>query len=108
MGDIPSRSADANAGGPGSSRSAGTGVSPIPSAGPPLGGGGALPRKKSFGMEAGFRGLSIGAGAMVLVIIVAIGFFLVSKAVPALRANTENFLTYTSWFPNDADPNFGI
>ncbi|GLY96933.1 phosphate ABC transporter permease subunit PstC [Actinoplanes sp. NBRC 103695] len=112
MGDIPSRSATTPAGEPGvtgrHARPAGTGVSPNAPAGPSLGGGGALPTKKRFGMEAGFRGLSTAAGAMVLVIIVAIGFFLVSKAVPALQANTENFLTYKAWFPNDAEPNFGI
>ena len=59
-------------------------------------------------METGFRALSTSAGAMVLVIILAIAIFLVSKAVPALRANTENFLTYKAWFPNDTQPKFGI
>jgi len=59
-------------------------------------------------METGFRGLSVSAGSMVLVIIVAIAIFLISKAVPALQANTANFLTDTKWFPNDAKPNFGI
>ncbi|GGQ42539.1 phosphate transport system permease protein [Couchioplanes caeruleus subsp. azureus] len=59
-------------------------------------------------METGFRGLSTAAGAMVLVIIVAIAIFLVSKAVPALSANTENFLTYKAWFPNETEPRFGI
>jgi phosphate transport system permease protein len=92
MGDHPSRSADANAA----------------DTGPPLGGGGGLPRKTRFGMEAGFRGLSTASGAMVLVIIIAIAIFLVSKAVPALRADTESFLTYTAWFPNEAGPRFGI
>ncbi|BCJ53757.1 phosphate transport system permease protein [Actinoplanes sp. NBRC 14428] len=117
MGDFPSRSANANAGGPGvTSRhagSAGPGVPPIPPDDrlgnrPPLGGGGALPTKARFSMESGFRGLSTAAGAMVLVIIVAIAIFLVSKAVPALSANTENFLTYKAWFPNEAEPRFGI
>ena len=59
-------------------------------------------------METGFRSLSTAAGAMVLVIIVAIAIFLISKAIPALRANTENFLTYQAWFPNDDKPRFGI
>ena len=44
-------------------------------------------------MESGFRGLSTAAGAMVLVIIVAIAIFLISKAVPALQADKANFLT---------------
>jgi phosphate transport system permease protein len=59
-------------------------------------------------MESGFRGLSTAAGAMVLVIIVAIAIFLISKAVPALRADHANFLTTKEWFPNDAQPRFGI
>ena len=113
MGDTPSRSANPEAGGrvvtARHSRTAGSGVSPIPPHdSTPLGGGGALPRKTRFGMEAGFRGLSIAAAAMVLVIIVAIAIFLVSKAVPALRADNANFLTAKEWFPNDAQPRFGI
>jgi phosphate transport system permease protein len=74
----------------------------------PIGGGGALPRKARVSMETGFRGLSTAAGAMVLVIIVAIAIFPISKAVPSLHADTENFLTYKQWFPNDAKPAFGI
>ena len=103
MGDTLSRSANTGAGG----QAAGTGVSSIGPAGP-LGGGGALPTKKRFGVEAGFRGLSTAAGAMVLVIIVAIAIFLISKAVPALSADTENFLTFKQWFPNETAPRFGI
>ena len=112
MGDSPSRSTSALAGGPGvtgrHARSAGTGVSPRSPAGPPVGGGGALPSKTRFSLESGFRGLSVVAGAMVLVIILAIAIFLVSKAVPALRADKVNFLTARQWFPNDAEPKFGI
>jgi phosphate transport system permease protein len=113
MGDNPPRSANTNAGGPTvtarHSRAAGGGVSPIP---PddlnPIGGGGALPKKTRFGMEAGFRGLSTAAGAMVLIIIVAIATFLISKAIPAIHADKSNFLTTKDWFPNDASPHFGI
>ncbi|HET6483059.1 MAG TPA: phosphate ABC transporter permease subunit PstC, partial [Actinoplanes sp.] len=112
MGEHPSRSENASAGGRGVTRrhspAAGTGVSPGSYDEPPFGGGGALPKKARFSMESGFRGLSVAAGAMVLVIIVAIAVFLISKAAPALSANTENFFTYQKWFPNDADPNFGI
>ena len=116
MGDNPSRSADAEAGGPGVTNghtgSAGLGVSPgatLP-AGPPdgMGGGGALPRKTRFGMETGFRTLTSAAGAMVLVIIVAIAVFLIARAAPALSANTVNFFTYEGWSPNSAQPAFGI
>jgi phosphate transport system permease protein len=74
----------------------------------PLGGGGALPKKARFSMESGFRGLSLSAGVMVLVIIVAIAIFLISKAIPALNADQSNFLTTKEWFPNDAKPHFGI
>jgi phosphate transport system permease protein len=114
MGDFPSRSANSHAGAPTvtarHSRGAGNGVSPLPPDDDfnPLGGGGALPKKARFGMEAGFRGLSTAAGAMVLVIIVAITIFLISKAIPALRADDANFLTTKEWFPNDASPRFGI
>ena len=112
MGDYPSSSTDANAGGPGvtgrHARPAGTGVSPSSYEEPPIGGGGALPKKSRFSMETGFRGLSTAAGAMVLVIIVAIAIFLISKAVPALSDNTVNFFSYEQWFPNDTEPKFGI
>jgi phosphate transport system permease protein len=113
MGDNPSRSADTSAGGPvvtaRHSRAAGGGVSPTPPDDlTPIGGGGALGKKTTFGMEAGFRGLSTAAGALVLVIIVAIAAFLISKAIPAIRADKSNFLTTKEWFPNDASPHFGI
>ena len=113
MGDYPSRSANSEAGGSGVTArhggTAGSDVSPISPASPsPFGGGGGLPKRARFSTENGFRGLSRAAGAMVLVIIVAIAIFLISKAVPALRANTENFFTYEKWFPNEAKPNFGI
>jgi phosphate transport system permease protein len=112
MGDYPSRSDNAFAGGTGvtgrHARSAGTGVSPSSYQEPPIGGGGALPKKTRFSMESGFRGLSVAAGAMVLVIIVAIAVFLISKAIPAIKDDHENFLTFKTWFPNDAQPRFGI
>jgi len=112
MGEHPSRSENASAGGPGvtrrHSRAAGTGVSPGSYDEPPFGGGGALPKKARFSMESGFRGLSVAAGAMVLVIIVAIAVFLISKALPAINADTENFLTFKQWFPNETSPKFGI
>ncbi len=112
MGDNPSRSTNAIAGGSGVPgrhvRSAGNGVSPSSYEEPPLGGGGALPKKQRFSMESGFRGLSLAAGSMVLVIIVAIAVFLISKAVPAIRADKANFLSSKTWFPNDSPPTFGI
>jgi phosphate transport system permease protein len=75
----------------------------------PLADATSLPRKRRFGAESLFRSLSTGAGTMVLVIIVAITVFLIVKAVPALRANTANFLTYKDWFPDDPTaPKFGV
>ncbi|GAA4593962.1 phosphate transport system permease protein [Actinoplanes octamycinicus] len=112
MGDYPSRSVNATAGDLGvtgrHARGAGSGMPPGSYDEPPFGGGGALPKKARFSMETGFRGISRAAGAMVLVIIVAIAVFLISKAVPALSADTENFLTYNRWNPNAAEPAFGI
>lgn len=120
MGDIPHRSVDIATGGSGvitsHARPAGaalsTGVPATSSNRAPdgrgMGGGGALPRRRAFGAERAFHGLTVVAGATVLVIIVAIAIFLVAKAVPALRANTVNFFTFEGWFPNDAEPRFGI
>ena len=55
-----------------------------------------------------FKGVSVTAGCTVLLIILAIGAFLVVQAVPALRANTANFLTEKKFFPNVPRPAFGI
>src|SRR6266536_4072325 len=75
----------------------------------PLGGGGALPGRRRFGPESVFRSFTTASGAVVLVIIVAIAIFLVAKAVPALKVNQANFLTYKDWFPDDTEhPRFGI
>src|SRR5690349_13723026 len=112
MGDYPSRSENATAGDLGvtsrHAQGAGSGVSPSRYEEPPVGGGSTLPKKSRFSMETGFRGLSTAAGAMVLVIIVAIAVFLISKAIPAIQDDHENFLTYNRWSPNEASPAFGI
>jgi phosphate transport system permease protein len=55
-----------------------------------------------------FRGVSIVAGATVLALMAAIAAFLVYQAVPALRANTVNFLTFGKWFPDETPSQFGI
>ncbi len=82
-------------------------ASAVPPTEPPTGLGG-LSRRR-FGIEPVFRFLTTGAGILVLAIIVAIGGFLIVKAVPALRADDANFFTYRQWFPNDpAHPRFGI
>ena len=48
------------------------------------------------------------AGALLVVLIVAIGVFLVVEAVPALRSNTASFLTTRTFLPEDTQPAFGI
>jgi phosphate transport system permease protein len=74
-----------------------------------LGGGGALPTRQRFGAESLFRWFTTASGATVLVIIVAIATFLITKAIPALRADKVNFWTYLNWFPDDpVAPKFGI
>ncbi|MGC5019888.1 phosphate ABC transporter permease subunit PstC [Micromonospora sp. DT47] len=119
MGDIPPRSADASTGGSRVTdrhvRLAGSAVPADLSAMPtsrdprgPIGGGGALPRRQKFGAETVFRLLTMAAGSVVLITIVAIAIFLITKAVPALRANTVNFFSFEGWFPNDPEPKFGI
>jgi phosphate transport system permease protein len=89
----------------------GGGAHRIPNQGPrrSLGGGGALPKRRRFGGDNVFQWLSTGAGSVVLVIIVAIAIFLIAKAIPALRADKANFLSYKEWFPDDpTSPKFGI
>ncbi|MET7832990.1 phosphate ABC transporter permease subunit PstC [Micromonospora sediminicola] len=119
MGDTPHRSAHAGTGGTpvatsherpagASARVAERSGNPLGRPGGDLGGGGGLPRARAFGAERAFRGLTLAAGTTVLVIIAAIAIFLIAKAVPALRANTESFWTFEGWFPNDDPPKFGI
>jgi len=74
----------------------------------PTGGGGALPPPSRLGADRIFRGVTTAAGSIVLVVIVAIAVFLVARAIPALRADDANFLTYKEWFPNNDPARFGI
>ncbi|AWS46622.1 phosphate ABC transporter permease subunit PstC [Streptosporangium sp. 'caverna'] len=72
-------------------------------------GGSALGRsasRRSRG-EAPFRYASTGAGIFLLVIMAAIGVFLVVEAVPALQANKGSFFTDLIWEPNGSQI-FGI
>src|SRR6476661_2858757 len=49
-----------------------------------------------------FRGLAEGSGVLIVVIIAAIGVFLLWRAVPALTRNEENFFTYGgNWSTTD-------
>jgi phosphate transport system permease protein len=57
-----------------------------------------------------FQGLSEGAGIFVIVLIGAIGFFLLWRAIPALGRNEENFFLYNgTWVTtNTSAMHFGI
>ncbi len=55
-----------------------------------------------------FSGLSRSASVLLLLIIVGIAGFLFSRTVPAIMADTVNFFTTRTWFP-DSDPAvFGV
>lgn len=57
-----------------------------------------------------FRGLSEGSGVLIVVLIGAIGLFLLWRAIPALARNKENFFTYGgNWVTTDTSAmHFGI
>ena len=57
-----------------------------------------------------FRGLSEGSGVLIVVLIAAIGLFLLMRAVPALARNQVNFFTYGgNWdTSNTAAMRFGV
>ncbi|OBF40952.1 phosphate ABC transporter permease subunit PstC [Mycobacterium sp. ACS1612] len=57
-----------------------------------------------------FRGLAEGAGILIVVIIAAIGVFLLWRAIPALARNEENFFLYGgNWITTDTSAmHFGI
>jgi phosphate transport system permease protein len=57
-----------------------------------------------------FRGLSGGSGVLIVVLVAAIGLFLLMRAVPALTRNQVNFFTYGgNWdTANTAAMRFGI
>lgn len=57
-----------------------------------------------------FRWLAKGSGVLIVVLIVAIGGFLLLRAIPALKRNHENFFTYGgSWATTDTSAmHFGI
>lgn len=65
--------------------------------------------KRRFG-DAIFRRLAEASGALIVVLVVAIGGFLLMRAIPALKHNRENFFTYGgTWTTNDASSmHFGI
>lgn len=55
-----------------------------------------------------FALITKGSGAIVLIMMAAIAFFLVFKAIGALKANDANFFTYAGWEPDAQQPMFGI
>jgi phosphate transport system permease protein len=57
-----------------------------------------------------FRGLSEGSGVLIVVLIAAIGVFLLMRAIPALARDQENFFTYGgNWVTtNTSAMHFGI
>jgi phosphate transport system permease protein len=55
-----------------------------------------------------FRGLAAGSGALLLVIMAAIAFFLIWKAIPAFTGNSGNLLTTQVWTPGANPPVFGM
>jgi phosphate transport system permease protein len=57
-----------------------------------------------------FGGLAEGAGILIVVLIAAIGVFLLMRAIPALSRNEENFFTYGgNWITTDTSAmHFGI
>jgi phosphate transport system permease protein len=55
-----------------------------------------------------FRGLAIGAGGLVFVLLGAIAVFLIVKAVPALNADKSSFWTTKQWSAIQGDAMFGI
>jgi phosphate transport system permease protein len=65
-------------------------------------------RGRRRGPDVAFRGLSVGTGVRVLALIVAIGAFLVVKALPAFRAAGLGFFTERAWFPDASTPVFGV
>jgi phosphate transport system permease protein len=55
-----------------------------------------------------FAAVTRAAGLFILVLIVAIAVFLLSKAIPAVRKDSTNFLSTKLWQPDNDPPVFGI
>jgi phosphate transport system permease protein len=76
--------------------------------GPPQAGHSEASKARESVADRLFRNSSRAAATLVLVILVAIGLFLLDKAIPAINANTTSFLTTKEWFPDNQPPVFGI
>lgn len=70
--------------------------------------GSALTDRRASRGDSTFRLAARGAGLFVLVLIIAIAAFLISKALPAIDKNTASFLTSTQWNPDATPSEFGI
>lgn len=55
-----------------------------------------------------FGGAALGAGWLVIIMVVLVGAFLVSQAVPSLAKDQVNFLTSRAWEVGGTDLRFGI
>jgi phosphate transport system permease protein len=55
-----------------------------------------------------FRGITLAAALLVLVILGAIAVFLVAKAIPSLSKDQKNFFSTKVWSPDADPPLFGI
>lgn len=55
-----------------------------------------------------FSGLSRSASLLLLLVIVGVAAFLFSRTLPAIRADTVNFFTERTWFPDSEPAVFGI
>jgi phosphate transport system permease protein len=83
---------------------ASTSASPRPGAGRTPAGLIGGPRRRGDEI---FRGITLGAGVLVLAILVAIAGFLIARAIPAIAADKGNFFTVKTWDP-DGSKVFGI
>ncbi len=83
-------------------------ASPSGPAAPTLPEGSGLGARTSGRGDRVFFGATGIAGALMVVIIVAIGAFLVGEALPSLRDNSVNFLTSKTFRPESDPPAFGI
>jgi len=75
---------------------------------PPVAAGTTRAATGERGADRFFRVSTASAGAIIVAVIVAIGVFLVVKAIPALQANTSHFLTEKQWLPDATRSQFGI
>ncbi len=67
-----------------------------------------LHRRGGGGGDVVFRGLSLGAGVIVIAMVAFIAFFLLWRAIPSLQADASNFVTSRDWLPSANPPEFGI